>query len=62
MNEDVRADVPISNWTLATKTKPGARDVSSPRRADTRCAPGERTLDASCQASLDGECQDVLAP
>jgi hypothetical protein len=29
-NEDVTADVPISNWTLATGTKPGARDVYSP--------------------------------
>ncbi len=30
-NEDTTADVPISNWTLATGTKPGARGVYSPR-------------------------------
>jgi hypothetical protein len=29
-NEDTTADVPISNWTLATGTKPGARDVYAP--------------------------------
>ena len=29
-NEDTTADVPISDWTLATGTKPGARDVYSP--------------------------------
>jgi hypothetical protein len=29
-NEDVTTDVPISNWSLATGTKPGARDVYSP--------------------------------
>ena len=29
-NEDNTADVRISNWTLATGTKPGAREVSSP--------------------------------
>ena len=29
-NEDNAADVRISNWTLATGTKPGARDVYAP--------------------------------
>ena len=29
-NEDNTADVRISNWTLATATKPGARHVYSP--------------------------------
>ena len=29
-NEDNTTDVPISNWTLATGTKPGARYVYSP--------------------------------
>ena len=29
-NEDNNADVRISNWTLATGSKPGARDVYSP--------------------------------
>ena len=28
-NEDNTTDVPISNWTLATGTKPGARYVYS---------------------------------
>jgi len=28
-NEDTTAEVPISNWTLATGTKPGAREVYS---------------------------------
>ena len=29
-NEDNTSNVPISNWTLATGTKPGARYVYSP--------------------------------
>ena len=29
-NEDTTADVRISNWTLATATKPGSRHVYSP--------------------------------
>jgi len=28
-NEDTTASVRVSNWTLATGTKPGARDVYS---------------------------------
>ena len=35
-NEDTTADVRISNWTLATGTKPGARDVYSPTRDAAR--------------------------
>jgi hypothetical protein len=31
-NETITADVRISNWTLATGTRPGARDVYSPAR------------------------------
>jgi hypothetical protein len=34
-NEDSTADVQISNWTLATRTKPGARDVYSPHIRST---------------------------
>jgi hypothetical protein len=34
-NEDNTADVPISNWTLATGTKPGARYVYSPSTRST---------------------------
>jgi hypothetical protein len=34
-NEDTTVDVPISNWTLATGTKPGARDVYSPHTRST---------------------------
>ena len=29
-NQENTADVPISSWTLATGTKPGAREVYSP--------------------------------
>ena len=29
-NENNAADVRVSNWTLATGTKPGAREVYSP--------------------------------
>ena len=29
-SENTTADVPISNWTLATGTKPGARAVDLP--------------------------------
>jgi len=39
-NEDNTADVPVSNWTLATGTKPGARDVYSPPNRKTT-APGK---------------------
>ena len=34
-NDDTLADVAISNWTLATGTKPGAREVYSPRAEGT---------------------------
>lgn len=34
-NEDNTTDVPISNWTLATGTKPGARYVYSPPTRST---------------------------
>ena len=34
-NEDTTADVPTSNWTLATGTKPGAREVYSPPTRST---------------------------
>ena len=34
-NEDNTADVRISNWTLATGTKPGARYVDSPSTSGT---------------------------
>ena len=34
-NEDNAATVPISNWTLATATMPGARYVLSPTTRDT---------------------------
>jgi signal transduction histidine kinase len=30
-NEDNTAEAPVSNWTLATGTKPGAREVYSPQ-------------------------------
>ena len=34
-NEDNTAGVGISNWTLATGTKPGAREVYSPPMRST---------------------------
>jgi hypothetical protein len=34
-NEDNATDVWISNWTLATGTKPGAREVYSPPSTST---------------------------
>ena len=34
-NEDNTTHVPISNWTLATGTKPGARYVYSPTTRST---------------------------
>ena len=34
-NEQNTADVRISNWTLATGTKPGAREVCSPATRST---------------------------
>ena len=34
-SEDTTADVPISNWALATGTKPGARNVYSPHARST---------------------------
>ena len=34
-NEDNTTDVRISNWTLATGTKPGARDVYPPMTRST---------------------------
>jgi hypothetical protein len=59
--EDTTADVPISNWTLATRTKPGARDRYLPTNDATRRAPGQSTLDGSWNATLDGDRQAVLA-
>jgi hypothetical protein len=60
-HEDTTAEVRISNWTLATGTKPGARDVYWPTRDAARRAAGASTLDASWNTSLDGDRQDVLA-
>ena len=34
-NEDNTTDVRVSNWTLATGTKPGAREVCSPATRST---------------------------
>ena len=34
-NEDNVTNVPISNWTLATGTKPGAREVYPPPARST---------------------------
>ena len=34
-NENNAADVRVSNWTLATGTKPGAREVYSPTTRST---------------------------
>ena len=37
-NEDNTADARISNWTLATGSKPGAREVSLATQSKHRCA------------------------
>ena len=52
-NEDTTADVPISNWTLATGTKPGARDVYSPHTRSTarHVAPEAKSSLELCDAS-----------
>jgi hypothetical protein len=57
-NEDATTDVRISNWTLATGTKPGARDVYLPLRDAARRTARERTLDASRNGSLDADDTD----
>jgi hypothetical protein len=55
-NEDNTTDVPISNWTLATGTKPGARDVYSPhtrstaRRVEPEAKSSQERSDASSTA------------
>jgi hypothetical protein len=52
-NEDNTTDVPISNWTLATGTKPGARYVywptstSSARHVKPETKPSQQSCDAS---------------
>jgi hypothetical protein len=51
-NEDTTADVPISNWTLATGTKPGARYVYSPptstvRHVESTAKPSQQPCGAS---------------
>lgn len=48
-NEDNTADVRISNWTLATGTKPGAREVSS---LTTRSAARHVALEAKSLPKL----------
>lgn len=54
-NEDVTEDVPISNWTLATGTKPGARDVySPPSDAAQRAAQFNRDLAGSLRLVMHG--------
>jgi hypothetical protein len=52
-NEHNTTDVPISNWTLATGTKPGARDVYSPRTRSTarHVAPEPKSSQEPCDAS-----------
>jgi hypothetical protein len=43
-DENNTGNVPISNWTLATGTKPGAREVYSPprRNIDPHEVPGAK--------------------
>ena len=59
-NEDNTAGVRISNWTLATGTKPGARDVSLPpmrstaARGEPEPKSSEAEADAEAEAPPDG--------
>jgi hypothetical protein len=48
-NEDNTADVRISNWTLATGTKPGAREVYSPPMRSTASRNDRFVREWSCQ-------------
>ena len=52
-NEDNVANVPISNWTLATGTKPGAREVYAPPARSTapHIAPDAQSSQELCDAS-----------
>ena len=52
-NEHNITDVPISNWTLATGTKPGARYVYSPPTRSTarHVAPEAKSSQEPCGAS-----------
>ena len=52
-NEHNTTDVRISNWTLATGTKPGARDVYWPNTRSTarHVGPEAESLPEPCRAS-----------
>jgi hypothetical protein len=50
-NEDNTTDVPISNWTLATGTKPGARYVYSSPAISTHVEPTAKPSQQPCGAS-----------
>jgi hypothetical protein len=51
-NEHNTTDVPISNWTLATGTRPGARYVYSPAtRGTARHVQPEAKSTQPCDAS-----------
>jgi hypothetical protein len=56
-NEHNTTDVPISNWTLATGTKPGARYVDwAPARSSARpIAPEAKSSQEPCGAAGDVE-------
>ena len=56
-NEHNTTDVPISNWTLATGTKPGARYVYwPPARSSARLiAPEAQSSQEPCGAAGDVE-------
>ena len=50
-NEDNVTNVPISNWTLATGTKPGAREVYAPPAGSTAPrAPEAKSSQELCDA------------
>jgi hypothetical protein len=52
-NEHNTTDVPISNWTLATGTRPGARYVYSPTTRTTarHVQPEAKSTQQPCDAS-----------
>ena len=59
-NEDNTTDVPISNWTLATGTKPGARYVYSPPTRSTARHVEPKPSRRSSRAARAGDVKDWL--
>ena len=61
-NEENVTIVPISNWTLATGTKPGARDVYAPpaRRTAPHIAPANLVIRTSVEPDAENRSMEVI--